>query len=366
MNAKLRWYIVLPVVLFACGGKTPPPEAPAGEEGEESSEQAPAAGSSDVATTDKKSDVGPARDERKADQFTSADTTAANSGKTAKAGGKSKAAGKAAGKGQGNAAPAVKAAVKMAPEGFRLGMSADELGSFYDKVLDDDYRPLYKRVSIGPELKALDAALAEQKLALRRSKVEFGQLPTGIDNTPLKGEYNYRNNEMMMSLNREGVTRYFFLFSQRVYKAYDAIPLKEGGELGATYQEAVTILSKRFGVGGRVLAADPSKGRPRTEVDWTDATMRVRAVDRSDENLVGLVFEERATADRLAAYRAQNKTDDTAVDPSIQAITKPGAVVDPNATAADAYTGRAHSAPPGPKGAAPGATGKTTTKAKKP
>jgi hypothetical protein len=254
---------------------------------------------------------------------------------------------KATAKGHGTP-PTVKEAVQMTPEGFRLGFGVNDLVAFYEKVLDDDYRPLYKRVSIGPEMKALDAALAEQKIAFRRSKVEFGNLPTGVDNTPLKGEYNYKNSEMMMSLNRAGVTRYFFFASGRMYKAYDAVPLKEGGELGATFQDAVTTLSKRYGVGGRVLAADPAQDRPNTTVDWVDATMRVRAIDRSDEKLVGLVFEERTTAERLAAFRSQNKGDDTGIDPSIQAITKPGAVVDPNASAADSYTGKAHSVP-GPK-----------------
>jgi hypothetical protein len=358
MNAKLR-YIVLPVALFACGGAAPPPaQAPDGEEPAGEQSAASASSSDQGLAADKKADMGAVRDERKADQF---GTSNAAGSKKAAPGGKSKAGGKA----QGSGAPPVKTAVKMMPEGFRLGMSADELGSFYDKVLDDDYRPLYKKVQIGPEMKALDAALAEQKIAFRRSKVEFGQLPTGIDNTPLKGEYNYQNSEMMMSLSRAGVTRYFFFFNGRAYKTYDAVPLKEGGELGATYQEAVTALSKSFGVGGRVQAADPAHGRPNTNVDWADSAMRIRAIDRSDENLVGLVFEDRATAERLAAFRAQNKTDDSAIDPSIQAITKPGAVVDPNAQAADAYTGRAHAAPPGPKGATTPAAGSGKPKTKK-
>ena len=269
----------------------------------------------------------------------------------AEAAGAAGAAGAKAKPGKAPAAPpTVKEAIKLTPEGIRLGMSVADLTGFYDRVFDEDYKPLYKRAVIGPELKALDAALAEQKSALRRSKVEFGNLPTGIDNTPLKGEYSYKNNEMLMSLNRAGITRYFFFFSQRLYKIYDSIPLKEDGELGGTYQDAVTALSKRYGVGGRVLPVDESQGRFATTVDWVDATMKVRAIDRSNENLVGLVFEERATADRLAGIRAQQKGDDSGIDPSIQAITRPGPITDPNASAADAYTGKAHAVPgtPGP------------------
>ena len=68
----------------------------------------------------------------------------------------------------------------------------------------------YKRTLVGPKLKEVDAALAEQKQAFRRSEVAFGTFPTGIDNSPLKGEYSYKNNETMMSLTRHGMTRYFF------------------------------------------------------------------------------------------------------------------------------------------------------------
>ena len=176
----------------------------------------------------------------------------------------------------------------------------------------------------------------------------FGTLPTGIDNTALKGEYNYKNNESMMSLSREGVTRYFFFWNQRLWKTYDAVALKQQAELGSTYQEAVAALTKRFNVAGRVLAEDAEHGRNATEVDWADRATHVRAIDRSPEHLVGLVFEDRFTAERLATFKAQQTGDDSAIDPQISAITKGGPAVDSNAGAADAYTGKAHALPPGP------------------
>ena len=91
-----------------------------------------------------------------------------------------------------------------------MGMLVGQVVEFYNAVLDQDYVEIYKRTSIGPKMKEVDAALAEQKQALVNSTVTFGNLPTGIDNSPLKGEYNYKNNETMMSLTRQGVTRYFF------------------------------------------------------------------------------------------------------------------------------------------------------------
>jgi hypothetical protein len=234
-------------------------------------------------------------------------------------------------------------------------MSVDEVVDFYSKVLDQDYIPIYKATPVGPKMKELDATLAEQKAAFPRSEVSFGDLPTGIDNTPLKGEYSYKNNEVMLSLARLGVRRHFFFFNRRLYKVYDVLPLKKDGELGGSYQDAVTTLTKRFGIAGRVIPENSAQGRNATEVDWGDATTHVRAVDRSFENVVGLVFEEKYTAERLQAFRSSHKGDDDTVDPSISAVTRGGAAVDPNASAADSYTGKAHASQPsgGPKPAGP-------------
>jgi hypothetical protein len=259
--------------------------------------------------------------------------------------------------------PIVNDPIRLTPEGLRMGMAVNEVIDFYNKVLDLDYVEIYKRTQVGPAMSQVDAALQEQKQAFVRSEVVFGNLPTGIDNSPLKGEYNYKNNETMMSLTRQGVTRYFFFWNKRLWKIYDATPLKKDGDsgaptyLGASYKDAVGILTKRFGKAGRVLTEDPARGRNSTEVDWADKVVHVRALDRSSENIVGLVFQDRAVADRMVAIRAGQKGDEGGIDPTISGITRPGAVVDTNASAADAYTGKAHATPPAvppaPSGAPP-------------
>lgn len=257
------------------------------------------------------------------------------------------AAGGAAAKGP-KPPPVVKEPIRLTPEGLHFGMASNELVDFYNKVLDQDYVAIYKVTPVGPKMKQVDAALADQKSAFPRSEVPFNNLPTGIDNTPLRGEYSYNNNEMMMSMTRQGVTRYFFFSSKRLWKIYDAVPLKADSELGATYKDAIAALTKRFNVAGRVLAEDPAQGRNTTEVDWADTSTHVRAIDRSSENILALVFEERGTAERMAAYRAAHKENQGAIDPTIAAATSAGAANDPNSSAADAYTGKAHASPQSP------------------
>jgi hypothetical protein len=249
--------------------------------------------------------------------------------------------------------PTVHDTIRLTPEGLHFGMTTTEVVEFYSRVLDQDYVPIYKRTPIGVKMKEVDAALADEKAAIARSEVTFGAVPTGIDNTPLKGEYSYKNNETMMSVVRQGVTRYFFFQNKRLWKTYDTVPLREGSDLGATYDAAVAALNKRFAVKGRTLAQDAEHGRSYPETDWVDAVTHVRAIDRSYEKMVGLVYEERVSADRLAAYRASQKGQDGQIDPQIAALSSGGSVVDPNAAAADAYTGRAHA--PAPSAAPPAA-----------
>ncbi|HEY4116729.1 MAG TPA: hypothetical protein VGM56_02685, partial [Byssovorax sp.] len=73
----------------------------------------------------------------------------------------------------------------------------------------------------------------------------------------------------------------------------------------------------------------------RTTADWQDSTTHLRAVDRSNEHVVGVVFEERQTLNALAQLRSNKMDDPMALDPSIAAITR-GGISDPSQAAAAA------------------------------
>lgn len=219
-------------------------------------------------------------------------------------------------------APAVTNSIQLSPEGLRFGMSVKEVAELYDKLLDKEYVPLYRKVQPGPKMNALDAELQEKKLAFRRSRVDFGTLPTGIDQTALAGEYGYKTDESLMSFKQGGRTRFFFFFQGKLWKVYDEIALGEASELGASFQDGLQVLAKRFGAAGRVREADPASDRKTTEADWVDARTHVRALDRSWENVIGLVHEERETAKSLIELRKANQTDPNAIDPAVLAITR--------------------------------------------
>lgn len=215
--------------------------------------------------------------------------------------------------------PMTKKPIALQPAGLAWGMSAKQVAELVDKVLDEDYKPLYKSVSPGVKMKALDAQLAEDKNAFRRSRIDFGKLPTGIDSTPLRGEYTYLNKESLLILSRQGQpTRNFFFIQDRLWKIIDEHKLVEGSPLGKGYQEAVVKLVKVYGVAGRVLEADYEKGRNAMEVDWKDPTTHLRAIMRGD-TAVALAYEDNATLSMLATLRPNKPPSTDELDPAVAA-----------------------------------------------
>ncbi|NUQ78852.1 MAG: hypothetical protein HUU21_35455 [Polyangiaceae bacterium] len=230
--------------------------------------------------------------------------------------------------------PDTKSAIKIAPATLTWGMAPKKVAEVVDTVLDEDYKPLYKKVSPGVKMKALDAQLAEEKSAFRRSRIDFGKLPTGIDSTPLRGEYTYLNKESMMSLTRNGQTRYFFFIQDKLWKIIDEHKLVEGHPLGKTWEEAVIKHVKLFGVPGRVLEADYEKGRNATEVDWKDAATHVRVVQRGD-TAIAVVLEDRATLSNLASLRPNKPAATDDIDPAVAAAIRGSKAPEPPPPPAD-------------------------------
>ncbi|WP_433934045.1 hypothetical protein AB3662_06235 [Sorangium cellulosum] len=212
--------------------------------------------------------------------------------------------------------PATKKTISLTPPGIQWGMSTKQVAAVIDKMLDEAYVPRYKATSPGVKMRALDAELAEEKSAFRRSRIDFGKLPTGIDATPLKGEYTYLNKESMMTLTREGGKRYFFFIQDKLWKIIDEHALGEKSPRGKDFTAAVTKLATAFGLPGRVTPPDPDKGRYVTEVDWKDAATHFRAIERGDAE-IAFAYEDLVTLSSLESLRPNKAADANAIDPSV-------------------------------------------------
>jgi hypothetical protein len=228
-------------------------------------------------------------------------------------------------------APATKKAIALTLTGVTWGESPRQLADFVDNLLDEDYRPLYKGVQPGIKMRELDAQIAEDKAQFRRSRIDFGKLPTGVDASPLRGEYSYNNRECLMSLTRKGDLTHFFFIQEKLWKVIEERKLSEASGLGKTYPEAVVKISTTYGAAGRVVP--PAAPRFAIEVDWKDATTHLRAIQRSDTAL-GLAFEENATLANLDSLRSNKPVDDSGIDPDVAAAIRgksnePGPPPDP-------------------------------------
>jgi hypothetical protein len=213
--------------------------------------------------------------------------------------------------------PATKKPITLTLTGIAWGQSPKQLGDLVDKILDDDYRPLYREVQPGIKMKELDAQIAEDKAQFRRSRVDFGKLPTGLDASPLRNEYTYNNREALLSFTRKGELVYFFFIQERLWKIIEAKKLAESNPLGKSYQDAVVKMSTTFAVPGRVTPPDGTTHFA-VEVDWKDATTHLRAIQRG-ETALGLGYEDNATVANLTSLRPNKPVADNGIDPDVAA-----------------------------------------------
>ncbi len=208
------------------------------------------------------------------------------------------------------------------PAGMAFGMSSEQIAKLYDRAFDKAYLELFKTTPIGPQTDALENELTEKKAALRRSHLEFGSLPTGMDNSALKAEYTYNNDESMSRIDLEnGIVRHFFFFGDRLWKIYDEHSLGAGKPLGTSFDSAIGYVEEKLGVKGKRLAADFGAGRNYDTAEWSDGTILLRLVNR--DPTVAVVFIDESVEKKLPTLRKNRKGDPTAVDASVRDATRP-------------------------------------------
>jgi hypothetical protein len=249
-------------------------------------------------------------------------------------------------KGEKGQAPTV---ASLAPfmEGLHWGMSHEELQKAMTQtggVIWKDYDEKLQKARVGPEQTALEAERENVKGAFGRSWTEFGATPTGFDSTGINKEYTYRNKEALMWIERKGKKRFYFFINNKLWKMYDEYKFAEGG-MGASYQEAVAKINASVNGTGRFQQPN-DKGIDKPTTDWKDNQSHLRAIDRSNEGMVGVSIADQSVLANLAALRPNKPADPNELDPSIIAVTK-GHPSDPN-SAASASAGK-KAAPPPPK-----------------
>jgi hypothetical protein len=219
--------------------------------------------------------------------------------------------------------PTVDKKVKLSPDGLKFGMTLEEISKLYEKVLDAEFVPLYQSVEPGRRMSELDTELAEKKQLVLRNKVEFGSLPSGLENTALADEFTYNNSESMTQFPlRTGVHRYLFFFGNHLWKVYDVHKLgKKGGKLGDDYAAATATLTKQLGKPPRARKPDPTAGRRLEQADWQDKETIIRLVDRGDGS-AAIAYIDRKVEEGIDKFRTNKGPGQEQLDRDVSDVTK--------------------------------------------
>jgi len=214
----------------------------------------------------------------------------------------------------------LKTDIQVSPGRLRWGLSVQQVAKIYDDEFDAMYRPVYQQTEPGVDSQSLDAEVNEKKALIRRTKIDFGTTPTGVDQGPLKGEYSYNNGESFARTQLAGGTqRFFFFFNDRLWKIYDEYKL--GSKLGTNWASAVAALNELFGGEARLQPADPQHGHPFDEAIWTTTAIHVRAINREYQKIVAVVYADRSVQDDLASHRPNGVGNANAMDSQVRDAT---------------------------------------------
>jgi len=221
--------------------------------------------------------------------------------------------------------PAVKAIPMPVFPGLKFGMSLEQIAKLNDKDLDTEFKKKFLAASPSQSLQ-VEEELRDKKGVFRRSRIEFVDTPTGIDQSALKGEYSYGNKESMARMpartrddGKEIPARHFFFFNDKLWKVYEEYKLGPKSNLGPDFDTAVKKLAKVFGGEPQKVASDFQKGQSFDEAVWRDGEKIIRALDRGDT--LGMVFVDRSTQEGLAKLRTHQMVDQHELDKDVKAAT---------------------------------------------
>jgi len=100
-------------------------------------------------------------------------------------------------------------------EGFKWGIHHLKVAEVYNQpggLFDKEYDAILVHIQPGHTMQAVEAErdLLKESVSRSSSFIEFKNVVTGFDATPLRSEYTYRNRESVLVVDRGAWRRYFF------------------------------------------------------------------------------------------------------------------------------------------------------------
>jgi hypothetical protein len=196
------------------------------------------------------------------------------------------------------AAEASKIATSMGD--LRWGLSENEVISYARRKLEDVYDAQIQKTKDSAKKGQLRADLKRAQADVAKSKFTFSGNSSKWDRTPIAGEFDYDNDESMLSSKEPDAENYYFFVNSRLWKW---VRVMDKSAAGGDFKKFTSAIEGKFGK-GRAKKGEIAKGQGDTQyVEYFDCNSRLRAADVAKHGAFSLIYEEMATVRELASLR---------------------------------------------------------------
>ena len=183
---------------------------------------------------------------------------------------------------------------------LRWGLSENEVISYARRRLEDVYDAQIQKTKDSGKKAQLRADLKRAQAEVAKSKVDFGGSSSRWDRSPIAGEFDYDNNESMLSAKEPDAENYYFFVSGRLWKW---VRVMDKSAAGGDFKKFSSAIEGKFGK-GRAKKGEIAKGQGETQyLEYLDRNSRLRAADNAKHGAFSLIYEEMATVRELASLR---------------------------------------------------------------
>ncbi|MET0283506.1 MAG: hypothetical protein ABW352_03530 [Polyangiales bacterium] len=239
-------------------------------------------------------------------------------------------------------APPQSAEIDKAMGDLKWGQSREEVYARFENQIKERYKPLISKARNVMEEDKQRAKQKDELAKLKSSLVDFNGKKTGWDVSFLKGEFTHHNSESLFVVSDESSENYYFFIQNKLWKWYKAF--KADAFAGKSFEQFGQAIETRYGKGAKREGDAVHGGGKQSWLEWQDSDTRLRAVDESTfYGFYCLVFEEKATLNKLAQLRTAKSKESKGGNSLVDSVTSDEAhqnVSDSNSDAIDRITGK--------------------------
>jgi hypothetical protein len=184
---------------------------------------------------------------------------------------------------------------------LRWGMTESEVISYVKRKVGEQYAAKMKGADSAKQSKLRDEMKRTQS-EIEKSRVAFEGSRSRWDSSPIAGEFNYGDDESMLTVKGDGSQSFYFFRDGRLWKWYKALDQAQfGGSSG--FKKFSSSLEGTFGKGrAKKGELNPKQGEAQW-IEYLDRNSRMRAADNSKGGVFALIFEDMSVVRELASLR---------------------------------------------------------------